>query len=77
MIIFPSKTFLVIFTFKRETRNSEHVVCFFFFLKAPSNEGISIHIQNPPTIKGKTIKNMSLQISKWSLRFIFILKPGF
>lgn len=45
--------------------------------KEHSNEGISIHVQNQPTIKGKTIKNMRLQISKPSLRFTFILKIGF
>ena len=45
--------------------------------KAPSNEGVSVHVQNQPTIKGRTIRDMCLQISKPSLRFIFILKLGF
>lgn len=45
--------------------------------KAPSDEGVSVHVQNQPTIKGRTITDMCLQISKPSLRFIFILKLGF
>ena len=70
---FSLQNFLLIFTFKRKTRSSEHVET----KKKPSNEGISIHVQNQPTIKGKTIKKYALTNLQTVPEIHFHLKTRF
>lgn len=64
LITFSSKiVYELIFTIKIKTKHSAQ----FFLTNPSSNEGISsIHIQNQPAIKDKTIK-------KWAYKF---LKPS-